>query len=297
MRTIRLKETRPGADDLLTPKDESRVLCDLTLEAGPFRRRADADGFLITGNERPAARENLILLGDSFLEGSYSHENHRFASLLENDLPEEWRVLNGGYSGTSSLHLLPQLSAKIPPLMTAGGALVIFAGQADGEVLLQPGTFWDAKDRVTPIRPPRQGSTAPWPPEEAHLRIIRALIATCQAFGFTVGVVASPIRLGDFSHDQALRTLYRRDANLHRSRVALRRQIQENARTAATEAGVPFLDGQSVVSPTHFYDLMHLNREGHHVFADALAEWLSTWLVPDAVERQHASGSRPTSTL
>lgn len=44
MRTIRLKEPRPGVRDWLTPTDEYREGCDHTLPPGPFRRRNTDDG-------------------------------------------------------------------------------------------------------------------------------------------------------------------------------------------------------------------------------------------------------------
>lgn len=277
MRTIRLKETEPGSRTLLTPAADYRELTDESLPSGPFLRRGTADGFLHTGDEREAATRSLILLGDSFVETVYCDEAERFPALLEQTLPEEWRVLNGGYSGMTTAHMLTLVAAKIPPLMSPGSRLVLFVGQSDVFALQSPGAYWSLSDRITPLLPPPTTSEVTWDRTEALERTIDALLALVVAFRFDVGVVAAPFRDGDFRTDSLLRAWYKDSDETYARFTRIRRMIQRVVATAATRHELPFLDGQSAVTPADFYDSLHLNPAGQHVFSQAMSGWLKSW--------------------
>jgi lysophospholipase L1-like esterase len=278
MRYVRLKETRPNVDATHVPPPEYRVNCDDTLGEGPFEQRGTDDGFLMTGNYRPLATRNLVLLGGSFVESAYSHETDRFASIIERDLTVDWQVLNGGYSGTNTLHMLPVVSVKIPTVMTPGSKLVIFIGQSDTTAMNQDSVYWANPKSMAPVLPATLTQYSPWPAEEAVVRTIEALLSVADAYGFDYGVVASPYRDADFDTDPVLRRLYRNDRNYYERATKQREFIQASARSAALRRGRPFMNGQQSVEPTHFYDTMHLNKHGHAVFAAAFSDWLSSWI-------------------
>src|SRR5690625_4090976 len=98
MRNIPLKEHPPNSHGRYLPSHKDREASDETLGGGPFVGRGTADGYLYTGNERPDAVKNLIMLGGSFVESLFVEERSRFPSIIERSLPDAWRVLNGGQS-------------------------------------------------------------------------------------------------------------------------------------------------------------------------------------------------------
>lgn len=275
MREIRLKEPRPSVRDFLTPSDEYREGCDDTLAPGPFRRRNTDDGFLATGNDRFDAPKRLVLLGGSFVESMYTDEKQRFPSLIERDLPDEWRVCNGGYSGMTSLHLLNVLASKIPSILTPGSKVVLFIGMSDVDALMRRGLYWDSEARITPVIPapsPREVSLAP---VDAARGVIRSVVDVAVNLGMDFGVVASPYRKAGLDDEVVARLHSGSDAR-YRDREEARRVVQETAREEAARAGVPFFDSQRHCDPSDFYDMFHLNELGQVMYAAAIDSWLRT---------------------
>lgn len=125
MRYVRLKETPLEVERFHTPSETYRKACDDSLELGPFVQRGTADGFLDTGNARPGANRNLVMVGGSFVESMFSNELARFPSQIERTLPSEWQVCNAGYSGMTTLHILPLLAAKLVPYVVPNGKILI----------------------------------------------------------------------------------------------------------------------------------------------------------------------------
>lgn len=276
MRSLRFKEISPGTDAEVSPADIHRTISDDSLPAGPFRRRATADGFLDTGNDRPDATRNIVLLGDSFVEAMFAPEHHRFASQLERTLPRQWRVLNAGYSGMTTLHALTQLAAKLVPLTTAPNRLVYFVPMSDGKALTEQGLYWSTSNTISPIAPAVVGAPA-WDRRSAATRMIRAMLAAAKALELPLSVVVSPYRTGELATDGALHALYKGDARRHASAVSSFDLLRAAARDECDAHGVPFLDAQLVLPKQGlFYDQLHLNQRGQDVFARTL----STWLLP-----------------
>lgn len=281
MRTLRLKEISPGIDDWLSPSDIHRSISDDSLPAGPFHRRGTPEGFLATGNERPAATRRMVLLGGSFVESMFCAEEMRFASVLERGLPEEWAVLNGGYSGMTTLHAFTQLAAKIVPHVQREDLLVYFVPMSDSSALAAPGLYWSSAKTVTPFVPVAPNAAPSWAPRDAAERLLSAFLSAAQAFGIRLAVVASPFRDGDFSTDSALRALYKEDRTRY-ARARWRFQLlREVAQKECAERGIPFFDAQTTTAdPVLFYDQMHLNERGQAFFAEELKRFTSPLLAP-----------------
>ncbi|WP_422115749.1 SGNH/GDSL hydrolase family protein [Brachybacterium sp. UNK5269] len=262
MRTIRLKEIRPGYEDRMTPPAGYLASSNSTLTEGPFRRRGTPDGFLDTAQDRPDANKKLVLLGDSFVESMFIDEHSRFPAIIERGLTDDWRVCNGGYSGMTALHQLGVLSMKIPPLLTPGSKVILFFGMVDVFALSQPGRYWDAHDFVTPILPAPEEVSSPLSIDEVHRGAVRAVLETARAFGMDFGVVSSAYRRPDV-RDPA-----------PQSPEAIRRLIQRVTREEAARVSAPFFASQSHVTPDDFYDTLHMNEAGQHRYATAFGEWL-----------------------
>lgn len=241
-------------------------------------RRGTADGFLDTCNVRSRASRSLFLLGDSFVESLFVEEGERFAAQLERLMPEDWRVLNGGYSGTTTIHLATMLLAKILPMVTSRDRIVFFIGQSDLFALASPGYYWDDASAITPVRPPLNVGTVGTSPDVAASRAIDALLSIADSFDLNYGVVAAPFRDSSFPGDPVLRAVYGNDRNRYERLTSLRRVVQQEAKRSAERHGKPFLDAQTAVAgPQCFYDLLHLNSTGQSEFTGTMANWLDHW--------------------
>lgn len=297
MRTIRLKETPAGRREH-TPTDEYRKECDASLGPGPFIQEGTADGFLATGNDRPDATRNLVMVGGSFVESMFAPATARFASRVERELPAEWRVLNAGRSGMTTLHLLSVMAAKLPPFLVDGGKLVIFIGHSDVSALSRPGSYWDSRHTVTPLIPASETIPVPWEPREASERLTDAVCATATALGIDYGLVAAPFRDGDFNDDRVLRVFYERNRRRYERATNIRRSIRDVTVRIAERHGRPVFDSQQFVEPADFYDVVHLNEDGQERYSDRLTAWLRTWAVdPRDVPASELPDSFDTSPL
>lgn len=280
MRTLRLKEAAPGTDDWLSPGDIHRSISDDSLADGPFRRRGTAEGFLSTGNERPGATKRLVMLGGSFVESMFAPEQERFASVVERNLPSEWAVLNGGYSGMTTLHALTQLAAKIVPYVQRQDTLLYFVPMSDSSALNSPGLYWSASKTVTPFSPVAQNAAPAWDRREAAVRVLSAFLAAAQALGMRTAVVASPFRDGEFASDSAIRALYKEDRTRYARARARFQLLHDVARNECAQREIPFFDAQSVMGdPGLFYDQMHLNEMGQARFAEELTRFVTPLLA------------------
>lgn len=280
VRTLRLKEISRDLDDWLSPKEVHRAIADDSLSSGPFRRRGTSEGFLATGNERPGATRRLVVLGGSFVESMFCPEEMRFASVLERNLPTEWAVLNGGYSGMTTLRAFTQLAAKIVPYVQNDDMLVYFVPMSDSSALAAPGLYWSSSKTVTPFAPATTNAAPAWDQREAAASLIAAFLAATQAFGMKVAVVASPYRDGDFAADSALRALYKDDRTRYMSARARFQLLHEVAERECSQRGIPFFDAQDTAGdPELFYDQMHLNEQGQAFFAEELTRFVTPLLA------------------
>lgn len=280
MRTLRLKETEPGTDDWLSPQDIHRSISDDSLADGPFRRRGTAEGFLSTGNVRPEATRRLVMLGGSFVESMFCPEQQRFASVVERSLPSEWSVLNGGYSGLTTLHAFTQLAAKIVPFVQREDVLLYFVPMSDSNALNSPGLYWAASKTVTPFVPLADNAAPSWDRREAVVRVLSAFLAAAEALGMRIAVVASPFRDGNFSSDTAIRTLYKEDRTRYARARARFQLLHDVARHECAQREIPFFDAQAVMGdPGLFYDQMHLNAKGQARFAEELTRFVTPLLA------------------
>lgn len=285
-RIIRLKEHTPLSHVEHTPSDAYRETSDSSLGPGPFRARADSNGFLRTGNEISRDHPALILLGSSFVESMFVPEHLRFASILERRLAAAGaphRVLNGGYSGTNTLQVTQSVISKVPQVIGQDGLLLLCIGQSDTEALLNPNTYWSSKPRIAPIQPtsPLQDNAFP-EPAEALWGVVSLALSSAQSLGLRTGVIGAGFRDGDFSFDPVLRRAHRRNREAYNRVVAMRRLILQTGAEAAEAAGLPYFDGQRATadgSPELYYDVMHLNEAGQEVFAAALEKWVLAELV------------------
>lgn len=280
-RTIRFKEFPPNTERMLEPSEEMRAASDESLTPGPFLRRTDEHGFVVTGNSLPEAPSNLLIFGDSFVESNFADEPRRFASQLERHLHEvgkPYNVLNGGQSGMTSLHMLSLLSTKAPSFMTPGSKILLVVGQSDTNALIAPGMYWDKSRTVSPFNPPESAGGTPtreW--REGFVGMVTCLVHIAKALSLDVALSSGLYRNGDFSTDSVLRRAHHSRQSVYERRFKIRRQIPAIVKALASEHGVPYFDATSpfLERPELFYDTLHLNHQGQDLYASILAEWVA----------------------
>lgn len=286
-RSIRLKEHEANLNITKEIAARTQEVADESLPPGPYLLRTDDHGFILTGNDVDADAPDLIVVGDSFVESIVVSEPLRFASQVERVLAaggSPRRVLNGGYSGMTSLHMLGILTVKLPPLMKRDTKLLLVVGQSDANALSAPGLYWEQTKTVTPFGHPTDDSPVlaePW--KESFTRMLTTVVSFAKLQGYDIALAAGGFRNGDFNVDGVLRRTFRRNREHFDKMIEIRRFIVGAVRSIAADSNVPLFDLSDQLDrhPEYFYDALHLNLAGHAMYAKALATWIAEdWVAP-----------------
>lgn len=274
-RSIRLKERSPDTDVFanLIPAFVERS--DETLGEGPFRMRTDSDGFIVTGNEKPKSDEPIAIIGGSFVESSFCPEELRFAAQAERLMPG-YRVLNGGYSGSTTLQLFNVMVSKVFPVIGVGGKLVFFVGQSDADVIKRDGSYWTNEKLWSPVVPGFAAHPSIPNGAESVRKMVKIVIDTARTLEIDLILASSPYRDGDFNTDQVLRKIFRRNREVFDQRQAARESIRLATIEVGQLHGVDVIDFQGLTGgdPSWFYDDLHLNEHGQEQFSKVLVREL-----------------------
>lgn len=277
-RLIRLKESTPNLDSMRDRPNGYLEATDGTVGEGPWRVRTDEHGFIMTGNEVPAEAPPMVFLGDSFVEATFTPEDVRFVSQVERHLLSDglgFRCLNGGYSGATTLQLFNVFLNKVVPLVGRGGRVVFFLPQSDLPIYFRPHSYWYPTDRYAPLLPPVEPTAKELPKGSSALTAILGLaVWAAQEFEIDLVLVTSPHRHATRQNDPYLEKRISQDQ--HDSLVQRREDIRSAVRQFVANSGVKFIDADTefLDKPWTFYDELHLNDEGHDLFAAWLADQL-----------------------
>jgi GDSL-like Lipase/Acylhydrolase family len=263
-RYIRLLEHGPNHDQWMTPSDEYLAERDGTLEKRPYRYRTDEHGFIRTGRTLPQEEKPLIFLGDSVIENYWVDEDKRTCAVLEGLLRDAGlavRVLNGGVSGASTLHLLSVLINKCVPLQPR--MVLLMSGAIDTSAM-KFGGYWCSHEHLTPITEP------PNLPERDftdRAKLMHIFHETCRTFEIDFFAVTCPTRHAPLFDDCSGGTPGVRRNSLSREALRLSNQITR-------EYGGPFIDLEVPLSgrPELFYDDLHAGEMGCRLMAEHLFE-------------------------
>jgi len=267
-RSIRLKEYDPNVNRELVLREDFVEKSDDTLQAGPFTLRTDAHGFIITGNTVPENATPIAVIGGSFVESSWVHEDKRFVAQAERMMPG-YRLLNGGYSGSTTLQLYNVMLSKIYPIIGDGGTLVFFVGQSDSDVINREGSYWTDARMWSPIVPAFQPDiTVPTGVIQIR-RMVDIVIETAKTLNINLILASSPYRVGDFSDDAVLRKRFRRDRAAFEAKMAEQDAIREATIEVGLGHSIDVIDFQTLTegNPDWFYDALHLNEYGQTKFS------------------------------
>ena len=277
-RFIRLKETAPNQDVLRERPEGFLESTDGTVGPGPWRLRTDRHGFIMTGNTVREEADPIVFLGDSFVESTFTPESTRFVSQLERIYAaggKEYRFLNGGYSGATTLHLFNVFLNKVVPLVGRTGKVVFFIPQSDLPIYFRPHSYWYPTERFATVLPPFEPEAADVPRGSAALTSILGLVVwAAREFDIQLVLVTSPHRHGSRREDKYLEA--RISEEQHQSLLQRRADIRAAVEMFVLNSGVSFIDADAAFldSPEIFYDELHMNDAGHGVFASWIAERL-----------------------
>lgn len=302
-RSIRLKEHEAGIDTFREPVERTRDFSDHTLAHRPYLFRTDNNGFILTGNEAGVdSLPELVVVGDSFVESLFASEAMRFASQVERGLAvaaTPYRVLNAGYSGMTSLHMLGVLSVKLRPLIRPQTKLLLFIGQSDVNALSSPGLYWGQTKTVTPFGSLTADSPVidqEW--KEAFVQMVTSVIAFAQSHGYDFAITAGVFRNASYDDDALLRKVFRNKRAPYDTTMEKRRFVIDAVRSIAQEHAIPLFDASAefLAQPGYFYDTLHLNDAGQNAYAQALTTWIAEeWLTGGASAPGRQGASNPAS--
>jgi hypothetical protein len=115
-RAIKLKEFALDQDFLTNPPQSYRDARDGHPVLNDYRIRTDSAGFILSGDFR--SPNKIVGLGDSVMECMFVVEPDRICAKIERSLEHKSQVLNGGYSGATSLHIV---NTELDPENRASG--------------------------------------------------------------------------------------------------------------------------------------------------------------------------------
>lgn len=281
-RFVRLREHAPGSDRRLTPTSSQRENSN-GLGEGPFRVRTDENGYILTGNE-VCSNLKTIVLGDSFIECSFLHEEQRICSVLEaldNVAGSEivGNVLNGGYSGATTIHLLNVLLNKVfsdPP-----DRLVFVLPANDAVVHRFSSVYWNTSEHYGVIYPPdREKATSEMGGYAKGIgadcrRLVYLIIEACRMFSVDLSLATFP-HMHRFDAWPFMERKYPSRAWFDAVCLA-RKELNEIVRGLSVERGIRLIDLERILngSPEFFYDELHVNSAGSEFTARAMYEAVS----------------------
>lgn len=270
---MRLKEQPIGINDEVTPPGTYLAKTDGSLEAIPYKRVTTAHGFLETGAPHKPGQPTTFIVGGSFVEGMYCDADRRFVAQLAQRLPVN--VLNAGYSGMTTLHLLTVVMSKIAGLSNPGDRLVAFVPQSDINPLLKEHGYWNHTKLFSSVQPPFEAT------RQASLDDLSTLLSTLKTFCVGMGIElilgTSPHRVSDFDSEQWVRNLFSNNKASFENARDKAYEIVDAVRESAEGLGVQLIDlhGEFHTRPELFYDEVHLNQNGH----DEIARFIESALI------------------
>ncbi|RVT80650.1 hypothetical protein DXV76_20985 [Rhodobacteraceae bacterium CCMM004] len=284
-RHIRIKEFGAEGVRIMRPTPEYLELTNGTLPDTDYTITTDADGFVCDPDadadpaRAPGAARPLYVLGDSLVESAFVPQGQRVADRIGQGLAARGiarRVLNGGYSGSTSLNLFDTIINKIGP--REGAAVLHVLPSNDVLSMRDDDGFWNmGSQRYSPILPARKAPlepAAPWHPSPAQLRMtLKAMARTADAFGIHLFFATTPYVRRGYERLPWYRKRHTDGGESYDALIASRSANNTILREVAGLCRVPLVDLEVAMGdPRHFYDDLHLNTEGSQAMADIVVE-------------------------
>lgn len=275
-RFLRLKEHQPSQIGAWETSQDYLDRTDGSLRKGTFEYKTLDGGFLDTGNNHDDLLPSVFLVGDSFVESSFTEPERRFSAQLDK-LVKSHNIVNSGYSGTTTLQAVLLILGKIPVFAKKGDTVLLFVPKSDANAFPLEGGYWNSSRTYSPIVP--ADFETQWTASDADFAsLIGSLSIFLKGIGLNFLIATSPHRNGDFSSDSWLRLAYRRNRGIYEKRVELRDLLDQSVRRVSMELGIPLLDLSNEFSNTnaYFYDELHLNSKGQEDIVPSISTFLES---------------------
>ncbi len=278
-RAIRLKEYTPSSVIRNIPPEWYLRAKDSTLENREYLLRTDPNGFILSGPNYDTSDLQIVVLGDSIVEAMYVDEHSRMCSHLETSLAEligrPIQVLNGGYSGATSLHLFNVFLNKVVPLKPV--AVLLMTSVLDADVAVRKGDYWNKDCWLEPLldvdlhNTVRDNEFRPAPDYSSRPKLLSLFQTAGAQFDIPVWFATAPHR--QLFQGEYIKKTFKNRADFD-AEVAHRRAVNAITRKFALENKAPLFDLEISMIDKHdiYYDMFHHNARGGGVAAKHLID-------------------------
>lgn len=283
-RVIRLKEWGSNTRTFKRPSEKQFQVATSALKDKSFPLNTDKNGFIInsyTENELER-KKTLVLLGDSFVESLFVDEELRINSIVEKFL-KDFRVLNGGYSGATSLHILNIIINKVIPLNP--DYVVFFLPTNDQRVQRLDNGYWNSDARLSPLVPLRKGDELvdDYPMmsnSKSVYKLLEVIHLMLESFSIPHCFATTPHRTDVTSEDEWVKKA-KINIKHFSEKVRQRKAVNNTCREFCLKEGLNCIDLENdpVIVNDFFYDDLHLTNQSSPVVGKIIFERLKSWEV------------------
>ncbi|MDD2369647.1 MAG: SGNH/GDSL hydrolase family protein [Sulfuricurvum sp.] len=273
-RSIRLREYPLDDEKSFIPENDLLTYCK-EINRQEYKIHTDKEGFILSGNSIDTFNKTTLIIGDSFVANIFVEETKRFCSILEqidNKKKTNFfgKVLNGGYSGNTTLNIFNTLMNKIIPMKI--DSLVFILPSNDSQIYRYSDTYWNSSEYYAPILPtnPNQTPGAFGSLDSLELvKLLDLLIRACTHFDINLTFGTTPCAT-NFYMSEFLKNKYQHYA-WYEATVNTIKRLNDKMRNAAYFNHVPLIDLEiDLQNNDYFYDDVHLNEYGSQACAEII---------------------------
>lgn len=274
-RVIRLKEWGCNLRTVKRPSEKQLLLATSDLKDKDYVLNTDDNGFIISSllEDRHLREKTIIIMGDSFIESIFVDENKRINAVIE-DIKPDIQVLNGGYSGATTLHLANTIINKVIPINP--DYVVFFMPTNDQRIQGLANGYWNKDFRLSPVVPlGKDGFLIDNYSESSHLKSVDKLLS----------LVHSMLEIYDIPHCYAT-TPHRQNISIddewikknntnidyYSRKIVSRKSINKICKEACIKLSVNCVDLEEMLQDKsdYFYDDLHLTNSSSPLVAKIL---------------------------
>lgn len=280
-RVIRLKEWGCNKSTTKKPAESQILNATQALESKNYILNTDSNGFIINGitSNRGNRYKNLVLLGDSFVESLFVDEDKRINAVIENRFID-CNVLNGGYSGATSLHLLNVINNKVIPLNP--DFVVFFVPTNDQRIKAVDNGYWNKDQRLSSVIPSGKGAELvdDYPKtsfSSSVEKMLEVIHFTLNTYGIKHCFATTPHRQKLDEKDEWFKL---KSLNLknYGAKVTQRKQVNSVCRAFCLEKKIALIDLETELSEFnhYFYDDLHLTNQSSPIVGGIISDRLKS---------------------
>ncbi|WP_392462899.1 SGNH/GDSL hydrolase family protein [Aeromonas dhakensis] len=273
-RTIRLKEWPPLSNIIKTPSDEYLDRVE-HLPKDSYEINTDENGFILT-SEKCNKKPLWLFFGDSFVESIFVHNGKRFTDVLAG-IFEHARILNGGYSGTTTLQIINSIINKAIPLSPE--KIFIFIPSNDSRCIKLEGGYWNNTKLLSPIIGTLDGNEHKFDfgDDLSQLELVLNLIKDITVrIGCKLYLGTTPHRYLNYLDDPYLQSRYPNQSYFNKV-SAERLNVGNHVREWCVRENISLIDLEKEMDcfMDFSYDEVHLNEHGSTFAAKAIERHLN----------------------